>query len=407
MRRYLANAGFKPPSIHLLLLIAAALYGWANFLATFFAPGTIGPNFNGPGTDWMVFEGAARSTLAGHSGTIFDGKALTHFINVQFGHWLSAPLPYRPWVYPPSFLLLLVPFGLMGFLASYVLFQALTATALVAALATTAERRVEGFIIALCAILCPAGAINVIDGQLAFLIAALVIGGLRIAETRPYLGGMVLGLLSIKPQFAILVPVALIASRQWRSLAAMILSAAILAGASAALLGIAPWLAWAHQTIASVGGADRNWVEAGRMWGNSVYTCAILLGASHTLASYLQLTAIAAAAAAVMTAFRGPNLHSDIRLAVLLVAMILAAPHSGAYDAVLIVVAGLLWISRQAQESWRWLLFVGFSMIPLISPPLVAVPGRFVPLLLVAFLILLLHEPIAAPASLAKRRHAW
>jgi len=349
-----------------------------------------------------VFEAAARSTLTGHIGLIFDGKALTHFINVQFGDWLSKPLPYRPWVYPPSFLLLLVPFGLLGFFTSYVLFQVLSATALVLALSVTARQALEGSVIALCAILCPAGAINVIDGQLTFLIAALVIGGFRIAETRPYLGGIVLGFLSIKPQFALLVPFALVACGQWRSLAAMIFSAVVLAGASAAILGIAPWLAWIHQTTVNLGGTDSSWVAAGRMWGNSVYTCAVLLGASQALASYLQLAAITAGTAAVISAFRAPGLHPDIRLAVLLVATIVAAPHSGAYDAVFIVIAGLLWISRHAQESWRWLLVVGFWMIPLVSPPLVAVPGRFVPLLLVAFLVLAWHEhvPATVPSQL-------
>src|SRR5215468_4338893 len=148
MHRILAATGLRPPLVYLLLLIAAALYGWTNFVTTFFAPGTIGPNFNGPGTDWMVFEGAARSTLAGHIAIIFDGKVLTHFLNEQFGRWLSKPLPYRPWVYPPGFLLLILPFGLIGFFASYLLFQILSAAALVVALATNTKQRLEGLVVA-------------------------------------------------------------------------------------------------------------------------------------------------------------------------------------------------------------------------------------------------------------------
>jgi alpha-1,2-mannosyltransferase len=89
----------------------ASLYGWALFLSNFSHPGAIGLNLNDPGSDWMVFYSAARSFFAGRLDLIFDGEDFTPYLNTAFSAWLSKPMPYRPWVHPPTYLLLLLPFG--------------------------------------------------------------------------------------------------------------------------------------------------------------------------------------------------------------------------------------------------------------------------------------------------------
>src|ERR1700753_2816348 len=90
---------------------AAAIYGWLVFATTFTHPGAIGPNYKGVGSDWAVYHGAVQSYFDGDFATIFDGDRFTAFLNERYGWWFSAPLPFRPWVYPPSYLLLLIPFG--------------------------------------------------------------------------------------------------------------------------------------------------------------------------------------------------------------------------------------------------------------------------------------------------------
>jgi hypothetical protein len=54
----------------------------------------------------MVFYGAIRSVLDGNAPLIFDGDRFTDFLNTNFAGWLSKPLEFRPWAYPPSFLLI-------------------------------------------------------------------------------------------------------------------------------------------------------------------------------------------------------------------------------------------------------------------------------------------------------------
>jgi alpha-1,2-mannosyltransferase len=381
------------PLYLLLPALIGTFFGWAVLVSTFIRPGSIGLNHIAPGTDWMVFYGAVRSALAGHLQLIMNGDDLTAYLNRSFADWLSVPLEFRPWFYPPSFLVLLLPFAPLGLAGSYVAFQVASGGFLAAALDKgAADPACSRYLIA-AVLVSPAASINMVDGQCAFLVAALLVSGVRLLEARPILAGAVLGLLSFKPQFFLLVPVALLALDQWRSLIAAACSALVLAAISALIFGIDLWTWWVPQAVANLTSPDPKWVAYGRIWGHSVWACAVLLGLPDRLASLLQLTATAASAIATFVAFRS-SLGADRRLAVLLAAAVLAAPHSGPYDATLLVVAVALWLVSEVKAPNRshWLLGFGIWMVPLISPPTHVVAGRFAPLLTVALIGLILNE---------------
>jgi hypothetical protein len=371
------NALFRPPALIAALALLAAVYEWALFASTFSHPGVIGPNYNTPGTDWMVFYTAARSYWQGHLGILADGGRFTALLNQNFAHLLTQPLSYRPWIAPPHFLLVLLPFGLLGFAASYALFQLASAGALLASLRAGASDAKSAWAIGFAAILCPAAALSAVDGQTGFFIAALLIGGFRLVEKRPVAAGLLFGLLTVKPQYFLLVPIALIAARQWKALATSFASALVLAAASAALFGIEPWLQWIGKVLAG----DPQWIEHGRLWGNSLYACAIILGAPNGFASALQAAGLLAGAAAIYAGFMRIR-ESELKCALLLATAFLVAPHSGPYEAMMPVVAGLLWLKHaKAPELWRWLIVLAVWLVPLVSPPAVSPPGRFAPLL--------------------------
>ena len=214
--------------------------------------------------------------------------------------------------------------------------------------------------------------------------AALLVAGFRALPQRPVLGGVLLGLLSFKPQFCLLVPIALIAAAQWRALAAAAASAALLAAASALIFGLDIWIWWLPRLIENLVSADPKWVEYGRIWGHSVWACSKLLGAGDALASVLQLGAVLAAALITWLAFRAKR-APDLRLAILLAATILAAPHSGSYDALLSAIAAALWLADRAAppRPLEWLVAVAIWAVPLLSPAIYVPAGRLAPLALI------------------------
>ena len=373
--------------------LLGSLYGWAILASTFIHPGSIGPNHIAPGTDWMVFYGSVTSAVQGNLSLIMNGDDFTAFLNRSFQDWLSAPIEFRPWFYPPSFLVLLLPFAPLGFAASYVAFQILTAAFLATALIKGASSPVLSRYVAAGVLISPAAAINIVDGQCAFLVAALLIAGVRLLALQPILGGILLGLLSFKPQFCLLVPVALVALRQHKALLAAAGSALALAVLSVIIFGLDVWLWWIPQAINNFIEPDAKWLSYGRIWGHSVWACAVLAGIPPRLASVLQIAAIAGGMVVAYLAFRS-TLSRDKQLAVLLAATVLAAPHSGAYDATLLAAAVGLWLAANI-KTWRlldWFLALGIWMVPILSPPTHVVAGRFSPLLIVALIGFILHE---------------
>jgi len=393
------------PAVILAGGAAASLYGWALFLSTFSHPGSIGLNLNAPGSDWLVFYGAVRSFFAGRLDLIFDGEGFTAYLNTAFSAWLSKPMPYRPWVYPPTYLLFLLPFGKMTFAGSYFAFQLASGAVLALALAWKADQpRCRPFVIG-ATLLCPAAAINVAVGQNAFLTAALLVGGLRVLRWHRVFGGVVLAMLALKPQFGLLVPMALIAGKEWRALISSVVAGATFLGTSVAVFGIDAWWQWLDLSATSYADANGKWMEYGRMWGDSVYACVSASGAPAATANAAQAAALCVSAALVFRAFRSP-LPGDQKIAVLLAATILAAPHSSLHDAVMLAIAAALWVSGSAQSGqsiWKWPLALALWLAPLFNPPLISIVGRFTPIGIIIFIVAALvrgnRAGLASPMS--------
>src|SRR6201999_1961959 len=83
----------------------------------------------------------------------------------------------------------------------------------------------------------PAVFVNVGHGQNGFLTAALLGGAMQLLDRRPWLAGVLIGLLAYKPQFGVLIPVALLASQRWSSIVAAAATIAALVAISFATLG--------------------------------------------------------------------------------------------------------------------------------------------------------------------------
>ena len=165
-------------------------------------PDLVDPRGKPFGYDFMAYWSAARLALAGHSERAFFESLISA---VQHGLVPSSPGIVFPWHYPPTFLLPLEPLGLLPYPAALAVFVAATA-ALWAALVRRVLPDPRGWIVAAAA---PAGLINLLDGQNAFLTAALAGFALLWLQRRPVAAGVLIGLLAIKPHLAVLFPLAL------------------------------------------------------------------------------------------------------------------------------------------------------------------------------------------------------
>jgi|FEC22Drversion2_1045045.scaffolds.fasta_scaffold00371_2 alpha-1,2-mannosyltransferase len=293
----------------------------------------IGPSLYPPFPDFLVFHAAARAWLEGKAALIYDIGAFTAFQNALHAGRLPEAVQFRPFLYPPTWLLLVLPFGAFAVGKAYGLFMAVTA-----GIATALEGRRDwwGW---LAILVSPAAVWTAMAGQNTFLSLGLFYGGLRLVERAPALGGLLLGALSYKPQLWVLVPLGLVAARQWRALAWTIGTAIALALLSAIVLGPEIWAAFIDAARAASSPTVANETfERIYMQMTTPLAMARIIGLPPAVSSLLQLAASVLAIVAVWFAFRR-HAASNARIAVLAAATFLVSPYALNYDLLLLMPA--------------------------------------------------------------------
>jgi hypothetical protein len=268
--------------------------------------------------------------------SIYDPAALR---STQLALGMDPGASY-PFAYPPVYLPVLWVLGLLpGPVACVAL---ITATLPLYLWATVGRDWRSPALLA--AVAAPTTAIGIVSGQSGFLAAALLAGGMRLCADNPLAGGVLLGLLSYKPQLGLLVPVALVAARLWRTLALAGLTAILLVVATSLLFGGAIWPSWA----ASLPGFSRQFAAESSQIVHlmpTVLAALLQLGVPPALAQSAQWAATAAAAATVWALFRsGP---ARVAGAGLLVAALLATPYAFVYDMPILATAAIWFVAER------------------------------------------------------------
>lgn len=230
----------KPPKGPHILLLAivllsiipaigeAAVLGWG-----------IAHGFSGKALrDGVDFWAGGFLARHGEVALLFDPVAYRAFLHGAFG-----ALPVHMWSYAPNYLLLVSGFAGLSPWHAILAFDALGLLGLALVLRLAGQ---SWWLIA-AVLLSPAALENCLSGQNAALVTALIGGGLLLLPTRPRLGGVLVGLASIKPQLGLVLPLHL-ARRAPIAMLYAILSAILLAAAALWVFGAQPWVQFWHIT---------------------------------------------------------------------------------------------------------------------------------------------------------------
>jgi alpha-1,2-mannosyltransferase len=287
-------------------------------------------------TDFVSFHAAGSLAIQGHPELAYDQAA--HFAREQE---TTAPgIGYQYFFYPPVFLLLCAPLSLLPYLMSFVLFQTLTLGFFLAVLRAIMGHAGRGWLVA--ALAFPPVFWTLGLGQNSFLTAALMGLGMLLLPTRPFLAGLALGALCYKPHFGILLPLVLLAGRQWWAIAGAALAAAGLTLVSVLVFGLGTWQAYlaAIQTSRAVyesGAID--FIGMATPFGG-----ALLLGLSPAQAHGVQILALALTAVAVIRIWWGAT-SLEVRAASVAAGTLLAVHLALVYDVLLLLLA-MAWLVR-------------------------------------------------------------
>jgi hypothetical protein len=277
------------------------------------------------GTDFLSFFAASALALQGRAAQVYDVAA----------HWAAQKAVFGPAVgysaffYPPPYLLVCLPLALAPYFVSLIVWLAATGYAYWRVLPAWAGPRFDAAVL----LAFPAFLVNVGHGQNGFLSAALIGAGALRLDRRPIVAGLLFGALVYKPQLALMIPIALIASRRWTTLAAAAVSAAALCAATYLIWGAAVWQGFLDASPLARAALERHLVGDDKM--QSVFAAARLLHGPLALAYFAQGLAALAAAAALFWLqrrdFRGPSEGPA-----LVAATLLASPFLLDYDLTLL-----------------------------------------------------------------------
>lgn len=250
------------------------------------------------------------------------------------------------YAYPPVLLILTAPLAVMPYLPGLAAWLIAGWLCFWRALRLALPGR-DALLLALAA---PAVFVNAYGGQNGTWTAAFFGGGLCLIGRRPFIAGILFGLMVYKPQLGLLIPVALLAGRQWWTIAGAAVSAGILVLASLLLFGPETWRDYLHfgsllrQTILEQGASGWHRLV-------SVFGAARLLGADVQLAYVVQAgAALIAAAVVVLAWFRGAP--ASIRYASLVLGTLLATPYVQDYDLVVGTFV-VVWLTRPESLAYH------------------------------------------------------
>jgi hypothetical protein len=246
----------------------------------------------------------------------------------------------------------------------------------------------------------PAVFINLGHGHNGFLTAALLAGGLALLN-RPLWSGVLFGLLAYKPQFGLLLPIALAAGGHWRTILAAAATVLGLLLVSTLAFGIEVWGAFLHSTgftraiVLEQGGTGWHKIQSVfswvRMWGGPVGLAYAVQGATTLLI-----------AGALAWLWRS-NASFRLKAAALCLATPLATPYSLDYD-LMVLAPALAFLAAgglaHGFAPWEKTTLAALWLVPLIARSVAE--ATFVPIGVVTMLgafIFVLHRSVRETGS--------
>ncbi len=329
--------------------------------------------------DFVNVWAAGRLALDGNAAAIYDWDVHKDAQEAAVGHPFDL---YYGWHYPPPFLFAATLLALIPYNAAFLTWIALTLPAYAAAVRHIIGQR-GGVLLALAF---PASLWNVSVGQNGFVTAALLAGALGTMQRRPVLAGLLLGLLSYKPQFGLLFPVVLAASGRWRTFWSAAGVTVALAIASWLVFGTAAWRAF-FELLPLTAMAVFSDGQAGLWKLQSVFGVVRALGGSEALAYGIHGLLVAAIAVGLCILWRS-GIRFEIKAAALATGALLSTPYLYIYDLVALAVPMAFLIRLGLIVGFRRFDLVGLAAaaLLLLAYPLTPIPTGLIATLIVALI---------------------
>lgn len=319
------------------------------------------------GTDFSDVYAAGSLAADGKAAAAYDFLAHHARERAIFGD----ATPFYGWHYPPFFLLIAQGLSFLPYLAALLVWQGVSLALYFAAMGKLLGRHgIDRPPWRLLALAFPAVFVCLTHGQNGFLTAALFAGALALLGTRPLIAGVLFGLCAYKPQFCVLIPLVLIAGRQWRALAAAAGAVTMLALIATAAFGPEIWQAFlastrlSREVVLEQGGAGFEKII-------SLFSFVRLIGGKVLLAYLAQGALVLLVLYRTIMLWRSPAAPA-IKGAALVLGTLLVTPYALDYDLMLAAPAIALLIAQGRTDGfspWRKTALAVLWLMPIAARP--------------------------------------
>jgi alpha-1,2-mannosyltransferase len=362
--------------VYSLIVLGLSIVAFAGWIAL--SDRLVDRNGQPIGTDFSNVYAAGRLIWQGRAAEAYE-PALQHA--AEQAVFDGREVPFYGWHYPPFFFAIAFLVGAFPYAWGLAIWLAASLAGYLAAMRAILPRP-ETLLISSAF---PAVFVNIGHGQNGFLTAALLGGALQLIGRRPWLAGILIGCLAYKPQFGVLIPIALVAGGRWRSIGAAAATVAALLALSFVTLGGDIWHAFAEsmnftQTVVlEQGGTGWQKIQsafsAARMWGAGVHT-----------AYAVQITLALLLAATIAWLWQS-DAAFELKASALATGSLLATPYVLDYDLVVLAVAIAFFARHGLSRGFRDYevsLLAAAWIVPLLSRSVASVSG--IPLGLIVLL---------------------
>lgn len=314
--------------------------------------------------------------------------------------WVNEVIPQdivnHLWSYPPSFLLMAAPFGLLPYLASL---TAWTTAGMLALYAVVRGRALQSAAI----LFSPAALFCLVGGQISFFMAAFSLAALRLLDRRPLIAGLLISLCTIKPQMGLLFPILLIASRRWRALLAATLGTVGLILATCFFWGVDVWRDYISIGLPTQLVDTKETTVILAPWSVTVTTAMIMAGAKASAAQIVQIgfTFLGIALVVIGCAKGAMN---ERRIALFLSCSVFAAPYFLAHDLVAATAAVVMLSAVRPLDRIGALAAKAMYLLPMLqlAAGMVEIPGvAAVPICFALWSVFSRDDRTVAPVAVA------
>ena len=334
--------------------------------------------------DFVNYWVAGNLVLEGEHLDLFNQQVYFARLQELFGR----DFPIHNWGYPPHFLLLIWPLGFLSYKTGLVLFL-LAGLALFLFAVWKFKRQyaplADGKLLLIAIV--AYGLMMIDTTQNGFLTAALLLLGLTFKDSRPILAGLAFGLLTIKPQLGLLLPLYLLFERNWAAIFWSVVFTAVLVAVSAAVFGTASWVAYLTDTLEYQRFVMTDWYGIFLAMMPTVFGAARSLGLPPETAYALQWPVSIVTLMAVIWLLRQDR-DPLRRIFIFVCGTFLVSPYALNYDmGALAVIAALILGSTEERGHWQLWSIGAIAALPAAVMNLGRAGLPIAPLLLAAGLI--------------------